>query len=85
MDLIDIDKDDLCSMDTVVTKMHDFAKAINSRSAFIDRNDISNIANAFITFADWAKVANELAVEQAKKKAVEDFVSKIKEEFGGEK
>lgn len=85
MDFIDTNSDNLYSMDMVVDKMRDFAKVIDSCSDVINSSDIKKIAEAVNVFADWAKIANELAVEQAKKNAIDDFVEKIKDKFGGEK
>jgi hypothetical protein len=72
-------------MDMVVDKMRDLAKVIDSRSDAINSSDIKKIAEAVNVFADWVKIGNELAVEHAKKNAIDDFVEKIKDKFGGEK
>jgi hypothetical protein len=85
MDFIDTNSDNLHSMDMVVDKMRDLAKVIDSRSDAFNSSDIKKIAEAVNVFADWVKIGNELAVEQAKKNAIDDFVKKIKDKFGGEK
>ena len=85
MDFIDKNSDNLYSMDIVITKMRDFAKVIDSHSDVINSNDIKQIVESFNVFADWVEIANEFAVEQAKKNAIDDFVEKIKDKFGGEK
>lgn len=85
MDFIDTNSENLYSMDMVTTKMRDFAKIITSRSDFIDGNDIKKIAEAFNVFADWVKIANELAISQAVDNAIDDFVAKLKDKLEVEK
>lgn len=85
MDFIDTNSENLYSMDMVTTKMRDFAKVIDSRSDAINESDIKKIAEAFNVFADWVKIANELAILQAVDNAIDDFVAKLKDKLEVEK
>lgn len=85
MDFIDTNGENLYSMDTVITKMRDFAKLIDSNRDVIDSSCLKKIAEAINILANMVKIVNEVAVEQAKKDAIDDFVAKLKDRFGGEK
>lgn len=85
MDFIDTNGENLYSMDIVITKMRDFAKLIDSNRDVIDSSRLKKIAEAINILANMVKIVNEIAVEQAKKDAIDDFVAKLKDRFGGEK